>query len=189
MGKGEVARNQQFLLLPQWFISYWRTFCHFRQILHCRLQILWIWKGLNLSFGKGLTTTIGNNLCLWNTDPPQRPFFSKSVTMIFDLDWWPWAWYQQNGLVTRYTHMKYEGPKSYHSQCKSFCGQTNGQMNARTSGQAKNYMPSIYRCRGIKSVWRTEGIKKTMIYLTGSLPLPSDHKSVWGQLIAKSACR
>ena len=29
VGKGEIARNKQFLLFPQCFLPVWRTFCHF----------------------------------------------------------------------------------------------------------------------------------------------------------------
>ena len=32
MGKGEIARNEQFLLFPQCFLLVWRTFCHFHQV-------------------------------------------------------------------------------------------------------------------------------------------------------------
>ena len=31
-GKGEIARNEQFLLFPQCFLLVWRAFCHFQQI-------------------------------------------------------------------------------------------------------------------------------------------------------------
>ena len=31
VGKGEIARNEQFLLFPQCFLPVWRTFCHFHQ--------------------------------------------------------------------------------------------------------------------------------------------------------------
>ena len=31
VGKGEIARNEQFLLFPQCFLPVWITFCHFRQ--------------------------------------------------------------------------------------------------------------------------------------------------------------
>ena len=31
-GKGEIARNEQFLLFPQRFLPIWITFCHFCQI-------------------------------------------------------------------------------------------------------------------------------------------------------------
>ena len=44
--KGEIARNGQFLLFPQCFLSVWRTFCHFLQIWKCRLQTLSVWKSL-----------------------------------------------------------------------------------------------------------------------------------------------
>ena len=40
VGKGEIARNEQFLLFPQCFLPVWITFCHFRQIWNCRLQTL-----------------------------------------------------------------------------------------------------------------------------------------------------
>ena len=32
VGKGEIARNEQFLLFPQCFLPLWRTLCHFYQI-------------------------------------------------------------------------------------------------------------------------------------------------------------
>ena len=32
VGKGEIARNEQFLLFPQCFIPVWIAVCHFRQI-------------------------------------------------------------------------------------------------------------------------------------------------------------
>ena len=44
--KGEIARNEQFLLFPQCFLPIWITFCHIRQILNCRLQTLSVWKSL-----------------------------------------------------------------------------------------------------------------------------------------------
>ena len=46
VGKGEIARNEQFLLFPQCFLPIWITFCHFRQIWNCRLQTLSVWKSL-----------------------------------------------------------------------------------------------------------------------------------------------
>ena len=30
--KGKIARDEQFLLFPQCFLSFWRTFPHFHQI-------------------------------------------------------------------------------------------------------------------------------------------------------------
>ena len=44
VGEGEITRNQQFLLLPQCFLPFWRTFCHFHKIQNCLLQTLSIWK-------------------------------------------------------------------------------------------------------------------------------------------------
>ena len=44
--KGEIARNEQFLLLPQCFLPVLRTFCHFCQIWNGRLQTLSVWKNL-----------------------------------------------------------------------------------------------------------------------------------------------
>ena len=46
VGKGEIARNKQFLLFPQCFLPVWRTFCHFHQIWNCHLQTLSVWKSL-----------------------------------------------------------------------------------------------------------------------------------------------
>ena len=48
VGKGEIARDEQFLLFLQCFLSVWRTFCHFHQVWNCRLQTLWVWKRLKL---------------------------------------------------------------------------------------------------------------------------------------------
>ena len=46
VGKEEIARNEQFLLLSQCFIPFWKTFRHFHQIKNCRLQTLSVWKSL-----------------------------------------------------------------------------------------------------------------------------------------------
>ena len=46
MGKGEIARNEQFLLFPLCFLPIWRTFRQFHQTWNCRLKTL-IWKVLN----------------------------------------------------------------------------------------------------------------------------------------------
>ena len=34
VGKGEIARNEQFLLFPQCFLPVWRALCSFQQISH-----------------------------------------------------------------------------------------------------------------------------------------------------------
>ena len=31
VGKGDIARNEQYLLSPQCFLPVWKTFCHFHQ--------------------------------------------------------------------------------------------------------------------------------------------------------------
>ena len=46
VGKGEIAHNEQFLLFPQCFLPFWRTFCHFHQIWNCGLQSLSVWASL-----------------------------------------------------------------------------------------------------------------------------------------------
>ena len=40
VGKREIARNEQFLLFPQRFLSCWRTFYHFFNQIKNRLQSL-----------------------------------------------------------------------------------------------------------------------------------------------------
>ena len=44
VGKGEIARNEQFFLFPQCFLPFQRTFYHFHQIWNCRLQIPLVWS-------------------------------------------------------------------------------------------------------------------------------------------------
>ena len=51
VGKGEIARNEQFLLFPLCFLPFWRTYCQFHEIVVCKLLD---WTSLNLSFWKGL---------------------------------------------------------------------------------------------------------------------------------------
>ena len=46
MGKGEIARDEQFLLFPQCFLTITITFSHVNQILNCRLLTLTLWKSL-----------------------------------------------------------------------------------------------------------------------------------------------
>ena len=55
VGKGEIARNEQFLLFPQCFLPVWIAFYLFRQIWNCCLQTLSVLKSLKLSSGNGLT--------------------------------------------------------------------------------------------------------------------------------------
>ena len=46
VGKEEIAHNEQFLLLPQRFLPFCRSFCLIHQIKNCRLQTLSVWKSL-----------------------------------------------------------------------------------------------------------------------------------------------
>ena len=46
VGKGEIARNKQFLLFSHCFLPIWRPFCHFQPIRNCHLQTLSVWKSL-----------------------------------------------------------------------------------------------------------------------------------------------
>ena len=46
VGKGEIARNEHFLLFPQCFLPVWKTFFHFHKIQNCCLQTLSVWKSL-----------------------------------------------------------------------------------------------------------------------------------------------
>ena len=48
VGKGEIARNEQFLLFPQCFLPFWRRLHYFHKIWNWHLQRLSIWKSLNL---------------------------------------------------------------------------------------------------------------------------------------------
>ena len=63
--KGEIARNEQFLHLPQCFLPIWITFCHFRQIWNCCLQILLVWKSVKC--------------CVWEWVNMTRMFQRKSI--------------------------------------------------------------------------------------------------------------
>ena len=51
VGKGEIVRNEQFLLFPQCFLPFWRAFCHFHQFEIVVCKLLQLGKVLNL--GKG----------------------------------------------------------------------------------------------------------------------------------------
>ena len=46
VGKGEIARNEQFLFFPQCFLPFLRAFCHFCQIQNYYLPSLSVWKSL-----------------------------------------------------------------------------------------------------------------------------------------------
>ena len=46
LGKGEIARNEQFLLFPKCFLPVWTTVFHFHQIWNCCLQTPSVLKSL-----------------------------------------------------------------------------------------------------------------------------------------------
>ena len=46
VGKGEIARNEQFLLFPPCFLSVQRAFCHLQQTWNCHLQTLSVWRSI-----------------------------------------------------------------------------------------------------------------------------------------------
>ena len=46
VGKGEIARNEQFFLFPQCFLPFWRPLCLFHLIKDFRLQNLSVWMSL-----------------------------------------------------------------------------------------------------------------------------------------------
>ena len=46
VGKGEIARHEQFLLFPQCFLPSWRPLCIFHSIKDCHLQTLSVWTSL-----------------------------------------------------------------------------------------------------------------------------------------------
>ena len=56
VGKGEMARNEQFLLFPKCFLPIWRALCHFYQIQNCRLQTLSVWKSLKFAVWERVNT-------------------------------------------------------------------------------------------------------------------------------------
>ena len=66
--KGEIARNEQFLLFTQCFLPFWRTFCHFYQTQNCRLQTLSFWRSLKFA--------------VWERVHPLRQKFSLSKVEI-----------------------------------------------------------------------------------------------------------
>ena len=51
-GKGDIARNEQFLHFPQCFLPIWRNFCHLQQIWNCCLQMLSVLKNLKFVIWK-----------------------------------------------------------------------------------------------------------------------------------------
>ena len=48
VGKGEIARDEQFLLFPQFFEPVWRTFCDFHQTSELSSATLSFWNSRKL---------------------------------------------------------------------------------------------------------------------------------------------
>ena len=65
-GKGEIARNDQFLLFPQCFLPVWRTFCHFHQIRNCHLPTLSVWKSLQFVILERINSLPNNKTLYWS---------------------------------------------------------------------------------------------------------------------------
>ena len=63
MEKGEIARNEQFLLFPQCFQSVRRTLCHFHQIWNCHMQTFSIWKSLKFATWERVNSHISVVVC------------------------------------------------------------------------------------------------------------------------------
>ena len=66
VGKGEIARNEEFLFLPQCFLPFWKTFCHFHQIKSCRLQTLLVWKTLKFVIWERVNYLPSGKLLDWS---------------------------------------------------------------------------------------------------------------------------
>ena len=69
VGKGEIARNKQFLLLPQCFLPFWITSCHFHQIANCRLQTLSVWQSLKFVVWERVNRVCIHDPCLFKPIP------------------------------------------------------------------------------------------------------------------------
>ena len=52
-GKGEIARDEQFLLFPKCFLRFWKTFRHSHQNENCYLQTFNLEESKICSLGKG----------------------------------------------------------------------------------------------------------------------------------------
>ena len=61
VGKGEIARNEQFLLFPQCFLPVWSIFWHFHEFWNYRLQTLSVWKTLKFVVWERVKVPIAPN--------------------------------------------------------------------------------------------------------------------------------
>ena len=84
MGKGEIARNEQFLLFPQCFLSVRVTLCHFCQTLNCRLQTLSVWKSLKFLVWERVNSTLTAKVISWRSVMRMFPgFLTPVLTQLF----------------------------------------------------------------------------------------------------------
>ena len=77
--KEEIASNKQFLLFPECFLPIWRTFCHFHQILNCRLQSLSVWKSLEFIVWERINP-FPHNAAFW------RPWETSLLKTLWEKD-------------------------------------------------------------------------------------------------------
>ena len=111
------------------------------------IWVEWVLIYAIINHFKSATSPSNHNMMyLWNTNGPSTARFSKTVTLTFDLERWPWTWYQQKGLVIRYTHVKYEGHNSCQSKdmanVKVFAGKQTHNRTDKQMGQ-KLYAPNL----------------------------------------------
>ena len=80
LGKGEIARNDQFLLFPQCFLAFWIAFSHVYQISNCRLPTLSVRKSLKFVIWervKRIENTVGKGQIAHDEQFLIFPVFSK----------------------------------------------------------------------------------------------------------------
>ena len=73
---------------------------------HRRIQVTFKFQ-IKLDSVWTATTRKKKKMRLLNNNAPEMAIFFLNLTLIFylDLDRWPWTWYQEKGLITRYTHV------------------------------------------------------------------------------------
>ena len=103
VGKGEIARNEQFLLFPQRFLAFWKTFRQFHKIQNCRPQTLSVWKSLkfcHLGF-------VWQNLLLWSNwwkpNPSCIMMHARSQVCTGLIDWRPVSYRNRRPVWQNFT--------------------------------------------------------------------------------------
>ena len=77
VGKGEIARDEQFLLFPQCFLPICWTFSHFHQTWNCRLQTLSVWKSIKFVVWKRV------KVCLARVNITKVCWERQSVRLVY----------------------------------------------------------------------------------------------------------